>query len=52
MYHLTDTIAKNNFTEDKELNAHIAELPDKNNSLVLVSSRFNDGDMKLRGAGN
>ncbi|ACK98521.1 MULTISPECIES: helix-turn-helix domain-containing protein [Bacillus cereus group] len=51
MYHLTDTIAKNNFTEDKELNAHIAELPDKNNSLVLVSSRFNDGDMKLRGAG-
>ncbi len=42
---------KNNFTEDKELNAHIAELPDKNNSLVLVSSRFNDGDMKLRGAG-
>ncbi|MEC2745700.1 hypothetical protein P9Z56_29160 [Bacillus cereus] len=50
MYHLTDTIAKNNFTEDKELNAHIAELPDKNNSLVVVSSRFNDGDMKLRGA--
>ncbi|MDF9504277.1 helix-turn-helix transcriptional regulator [Bacillus cereus] len=51
MYHLTDTIAKNNFTEDKELNAHIAELPDKSNSLVVVSSRFNDGDMKLRGAG-
>ncbi|PEB54645.1 hypothetical protein COO03_04675 [Bacillus sp. AFS098217] len=50
MYHLTDTIAKNNFTEDKELNAHIAELPDKNNSLVVVSSRFNDGDLKLRGA--
>lgn len=51
MYHLTDTIAKNNFTEDKDLNAHIAELPDKNNSLVVVSSKFNDGDMKLRGAG-
>ncbi|QEL82915.1 XRE family transcriptional regulator (plasmid) [Bacillus sp. JAS24-2] len=49
MYHLTDTIAKNNFTEDKELNAHIAELPDKNNSLVVVSSSFNDGDIKLRG---
>ncbi|MED2634956.1 helix-turn-helix domain-containing protein [Bacillus thuringiensis] len=51
MYHLTDTIAKNNFTEDKELNAHIAELPDKSNSLVVVSSRFNDGDMKLKRAG-
>lgn len=35
MYHLTDTIAKNNFTEDKDLNAHIAELPDKTIALLL-----------------
>ncbi|MFJ1118944.1 helix-turn-helix domain-containing protein [Bacillus thuringiensis] len=47
MYHLSDTIAKNRFTDDQNKNVRIAQLPDKQNSLVVVSSH-DDGDMKLQ----
>ncbi|ALL11717.1 XRE family transcriptional regulator [Bacillus thuringiensis] len=47
MYHLSDTIAKNRFTDDQDKNVRIAQLPDKQNSLVVVSSH-DDGDMKLQ----
>ncbi|BCD32652.1 hypothetical protein BC30102_p1150 (plasmid) [Bacillus cereus] len=47
MYHLSDTIAKNKFTDDQDKNVRIAQLQDKQNSLVVVSSH-EDGDMKLQ----
>ncbi|MCU5406833.1 helix-turn-helix domain-containing protein [Bacillus cereus] len=47
MYHLSDTIAKNKFTDDQDKNVRIAQLQDKQNSLVVVSSH-DDGDMKLQ----
>ncbi|PEV36746.1 hypothetical protein COK37_30660 [Bacillus thuringiensis] len=47
MYHLSDTIAKNKFTDDQNKNVRIAQLQDKQNSLVVVSSH-DDGDMKLQ----
>ncbi|MBH0357773.1 helix-turn-helix transcriptional regulator [Bacillus toyonensis] len=47
MYHLSDTIAKNRFTNDQDKNVRIAQLPDKQNSLVVVSAH-DDGDMKLQ----
>ena len=47
MYHLSDTIAKNKFADDQDKEGRIAQLPDKQNSLVVVSSR-DDGDMKLQ----
>lgn len=47
MYHLSDTIAKNKFTDDQDKNVRIAQLQDKQNSLVVVSAH-DDGDMKLQ----
>ncbi|MCC2419645.1 hypothetical protein LKL86_27080 [Bacillus pacificus] len=47
MYHLSVTIAKNKFTDDQDKNVRIAQLQDKQNSLVVVSSH-DDGDMKLQ----
>lgn len=47
MYHLSDTIAKNKFTDDQDKNVRIAQLQDKQNSLVVVSSH-NDGDMNYK----
>ncbi|MBK5491856.1 helix-turn-helix transcriptional regulator [Bacillus sp. TH13] len=47
MYHLSDTIAKNKFIDDQDKNVRIAQLQDKQNSLVVVSSH-DDGDMKLQ----
>nr|WP_257144805.1 helix-turn-helix transcriptional regulator [Bacillus cereus] len=47
MYHLSDTIAKNKFTDDQDKNVRIAQLQDKQNSLVVVSSH-DDSDMKLQ----
>ncbi|MCU0097604.1 helix-turn-helix transcriptional regulator [Bacillus sp. OR9] len=47
MYHLSDTIAKNKFTDDQDKNVRIAQLQDKQNSLMVVSSH-DDGDMKLQ----
>lgn len=41
MYHF-----KNKFTDDQDKNVRIAQLQDKQNSLVVVSSH-DDGDMKL-----
>lgn len=42
MYHF-----KNKFTDDQDKNVRIAQLQDKQNSLVVVSSH-DDGDMKLQ----